>query len=101
MTTGDKTSFTGEVAIHIDIEYHVESNLLVSVDDLNIPNIFHCVSAFLKGNPHISDLLLNGDFLKVVTNGLISLQGLFDRLGDSGSKLVGFPRISRLDFEND
>ena len=100
MNTGNKTSFPGEVDVHLDIKYHVASNLLVSGEDLITPHIFHHVSAFLKGNPNIIHLLLNGNLPKVSPRGLINIQGFFDRLGNSDSKLVGFPPISRLGFGN-
>ena len=34
MNIGNKKIFPGEVAVHIDIEYHVEFYLLVSGEDL-------------------------------------------------------------------
>ena len=61
----------------------------------------HRLIAFIKVNTHIVHLLLNGEFPKVGPRGLISLQGLFDYLGNSVSKLRVFPPISLLDFGND
>ena len=55
----------------------------------------------MKVNHRIIHLLLNGDFPKVSPRSLINIQGFFDRLGNSDSKLVGFPPISCLDFGND
>ena len=101
MTTGEKTCFPGEVAVHLDIEYHVASNILVSGKDPTTPYLFHCVIAFLNINLHISLLLLNGEFPKVSPRSLITPQGLFDCLGNSESKLVGFPPIYCLDLVND
>ena len=101
MTTIDKTIFTGEVDVHLDIKYHVASDILVSGEDLTIPHILYSVSAFIQGNPHISHILLNGNFPKVSSCGLINIQGFFDCLGNSDSKLVDFPPISRLGFGND
>ena len=101
MTTGNKTSFSGEVAVHIDIKYHVASNILVSGEDLTTPHLLHCVIAFLKSNPHIIHILLNGNSPKVSPRGLINILGFFDRLGNSDSKIVGFLSISCLDFGND
>ena len=101
MTTGDKTSFPCEVAVHIDIKYFVASDLLVSGKDLTIPHLFHCMRAFIKGNLHISHLPLNGELPKVSPRGLISIQGFFELLGNPDSKIMGFPPISRFDFGND
>ena len=101
MTTANKTSFPVEVAVHIDIKYNMKSNLLVSWEDLTIPHLFHHVSAFIKDNPHIHHILLNCELPKVSLCGLINIQGFFDHLGNSDSKLVGFMPISRLDFGND
>ena len=101
MNTGDKTRFPSEFDIHLDIEYHVASYLLVSRKDLTIPNLFHCVGAFIKGNLQIIHLLLNGDFPKVSTRGLINIQGLFDLIGNYVSELMGFMPISCLEFGND
>ena len=60
MTTDNKMIFPGEVAIYLDIKYNVASDILVSGEDLTIPNLFYRVSNFLKENPHIINILLNG-----------------------------------------
>ena len=98
MTAVDKTSFPGEVSVHLDIKYYVASNLLVSGRDLTIPHLFQHLSAFLKGNTHISHIFLNGELPKAIPRSLINIQGFFDRLGNSDSKLVGFMPISCLDL---
>ena len=83
------------------MKYHVASGLLVSRDYLTIPNLFHRMSAFLKGNSHISHLLMNGKFPKVSPRSFINIQGFFDRLGNSYSKIVAFLPIFCLDLVND
>ena len=101
MITGEKKSFPGKVSVHLDIEYHVASNLLVSGEDLTIPHILHRLRDFLKFNPHISHLLLNIEFPKVITCGLINIQGFFDHIRNSDSKIVAFLPIFLLEFVND
>ena len=100
MITGEKKSFPGKVSVHLDIEYHVASNLLVYGEELTIPHILQHVIALLKCNPHIIHQFLNWYFSKVNPRGVINIQGFLDHLGNSDSKLVCFPPISRLDFEN-
>ena len=100
MTTSVKTKFPGKFDVCLDIKYCVESDLLLSGEELTIPNLFHRLITFLKSNPHINYLLMNGNFPKVSPHSLINIQGLFECLGNYDSKLVGFPPISRLDLGN-
>ena len=94
MTTSVKTNFPGKFDVCLDIKYCVESDLLLSGEELTIPNIFHRLITFLKSNPHINYLLMNGNFPKVSPHSLINTQGLFDRLENSESKLFGLSNIS-------
>ena len=81
MTTSNKTIFPSEFSVHLDIKYHVASDLLVSREELTTPNLFQSVSPFLKVYPHINHLLLNGVFTKFIPHGLINIQGFFTVLG--------------------
>jgi hypothetical protein len=83
--------------IHLDIENHVASNLLITNHIIGLTMSVLLWFLALIDHPSIFDLqhfLVNHRLLEAITSFIINFQCLFNRMWQADSKLVSCPPVS-------